>query len=196
MFDDTEAAEPWLPCRAPRWCADIGDRISASIISRRLPYLFKEGHTGMVLTPSLARVRCSYFTDGGTMAKKCGGKGASPDCVPGCFDVQGHANWCKDVRLESQDVYQCAFRTHDLDAMLRHHELRVGIVTYNEVVIDPSDWSSESVEAFFFVKSATGDGEHDARRIHGQFHARYPGAAVPLIRIELRNLDRPFVRVA
>ena len=193
MFDDTEADEPWLPCRAPRWCADIGDRISASIVSKRLPFVYHEGRTGMILTPSRARVRCSYFGDGGTMPKRCHGQRG---CVPGCCDTNGEPNWCADVRLESQAVYQCAFRPEKLDAMLRHHELRRSQGKYNEVILDPSGWSAETVEAFFFVARDGTSGEEAARRVHGAFHARHPDAAVPLVRLELGSASQPLVRVA
>ena len=124
-----------------------------------------------------------------TMSKRC--DSAAPEgCVPGCCDQVGNPNWCDDVRLESQSVYQCAFRPTDLDAMLRHHEMRPG--SYNEVIIDPGTWSATTVEAFYFQ----GDGEEAARRIHADFHARNPGSVVPLVRLELQALERPFVRVA
>ena len=40
------------------------------------------------------------------------------------------------------------------------------------------------------------DGEDEARKIYGRFQRRYPHARVPLIRLELDHLERPFTRVA
>ena len=210
QFDDTEGGEaPWLPCPPTRWCADIGDRVSASLISAKLPYLFKEGGAGMILTPSKAEVRCSYFADGGTMSKRCG-PDAPEGCVPGCCDNEGKPNWCEDVSASSQAIYQCAFRPEDFGAMLMHHEMRPGM--YNEVVVDPTRWSAETTEAFYFVRPKLSEYplskerreevegfESFARFVHRKFHERYGvGTLAPLVRLELEpELGRqPFTRVA
>ena len=175
---------PWLRCEAPKWCADIGDRISASLINRKLPYLFKEGAAGMILTPNEADIRCSYFADGGTMPKRCG-PDAVDGCIPGCCDVSGKPNWCTDVRIDSQTVYQCAFRPSDLDAMMRHHEIRPG--SYNEVIVDPTRWGASTTQAFYFVQGASG-AEDFARDVHRRFHEHYGlgTRSVPLVRLELQ----------
>ena len=71
------------------------------------------------------------------------------------------------------------------------------------------------IEAFYFIrdpeaehakqagppgrqlyKKTPRDGEALARSIHTRFHRRYPNTAVPLVRLELEHLDRPFTRVA
>lgn len=230
MFDGTEDDEPWLPCRAPRWCAHFGDRMSATLINRRLPYVFKEGALGMVLSSSKTKIRCSFFADGGTMTRFC--TPMSPKgCEPGCSNIDGGDAWCKDVALESETVYGCAFRPKDFGAMMQHHEMRPG--SFNEVVVDPTSWSGDApdppdaIEAFFFIRDpeaeaehafriGTGpnpylvlssgrrslarkkarDGEDEARKIYGRFQRRYPHARVPLVRLELDHLERPFTRVA
>lgn len=208
MFDDTESGEPWLPCRAPRWCAAFGDRLSASLINRRLPYVFKEGALGMVLNAH-SRIRCSFFADGGTMTRQCTND-SPPGCEPGCCNNDGIPWWCEDVSIESQTIYGCAFRPRDMGMMLQHHELRPG--SFNEVIVDPTAWSSdavdppEAIEAFYFIRDPPHqgrrlwrkprDGEAKARDIHAKFHAKYPNAAVPLVRLELQRSVGPFTRVA
>ena len=204
QFDGTEADEPWLPCPPTKWCGDIGDRLSASLINKRLPYLFKEGGAGIVLAPPATRIRCSYFGDGGTMPRRCTNPPAT-GCVPGCCSVEGYPDWCEDVRLESQAVYGCAFKPTDLDAMLRHHELRANGGSgqgYNEVIIDPTVWTETNVgvEAFYFVynpaentaakKPGSGGNnaafEEQARQAHLAFHAKYGSTmAVPLVKLVL-----------
>lgn len=221
QFDDTESGdEPWLPCPPTRWCADIGDRVSASLISAKLPFLFKEGGAGMILTPQKAEIRCSYFADGGTMPKRCGPEPPETqrfsdgrtftECVPGCCDISGNPNWCEDVSQNSQTIYQCAFRPEDLNAMLVHHEMRPGM--YNEVIVDPTRWGADTTEAFYFVRpkrsefpmtkarQAEVEGyESFAREVHKKFHEHYgQGTVAPLVALELQpEAGRPaFTRVA
>ena len=159
------------------------------------------------------------------MPRRCGSP-AAPGCVPGCCSVEGHPDWCEDVRLESQTVYGCAFKPTDLDAMLRHHQLRADQGNgqgYNEVIVDPTDWSKTNVgvEAFYFVhhreeqttgnevvdakgpKKRAGDGnqifEEQARQAHMAFRAQYGSSmAVPLVRLVLEpeEGELAFTRVA
>jgi len=59
IFDKTEDPKrSWLPCRSG-WCASYGDRFSATMINAGQPGIWKGG-VGIVLSPALARVRCSY----------------------------------------------------------------------------------------------------------------------------------------
>ena len=114
------------------------------------------------------------------------------------------------MSIESQTIYGCAFRPRDMGMMLQHHELRPG--SFNEVIVDPTAWSSdavdppEAIEAFYFIRDPPHqgrrlwrkprDGEAKARDIHAKFHAKYPNAAVPLVRLELQRSVGPFTRVA
>ena len=122
------------------------------------------------------------------MSKKCNG---ARGCVPGCSDQTGNTNWCQDVGLNSQSVYQCAFQPSDLGAMLGHHEIRASQGAYNEVIVDPTSWNSENaadhVESFFFVKPPMGRGDEDAARdVHRRFYERYGSTVmVPLVRLDL-----------
>ena len=89
QFDGTtDPTHPWLPCPPQQWCNAFSDRISASLINRRIPFLFKEGGVGIILAPSKTKLRCSYFGDGGTMPRRCGPRPAK-GCEPGCCSVQG-----------------------------------------------------------------------------------------------------------
>lgn len=85
---------PWAPC--PRvegsWCAKYGDRLSASLINRQVPFTFSPKNPGFVISPARAKLLCSFPGDGGTMSKTCredpertGGKWTRTDCVPGCY---------------------------------------------------------------------------------------------------------------
>jgi len=125
QFDDTEAAgHPWLPCPqtcwgAPCWCANLGDRVSTTLLHSSLPGmmhgkdqvlpLFSIDAGGMLVSGTRARVLCAYSRDGGSTRKLChddtvkgwkglsatgkdGGKGV---CLPGCipdvlYDDHGH----------------------------------------------------------------------------------------------------------
>ena len=227
MFDrdDTESDEPWLPCRAPRWCASLGNRMITSLVSMRLPHVSKEGSLGMVLSAAHSRIRCSFFADFGTMRRVCAAD-SPPGCEPGCCDSYGRPNWCGDPASEGKEIYGCAFRPSDLNAMLRHHQLQAKPVA-NNVVIDPTSWVLDShttapvaIEAFFFIRDPEAEAEHafresfrpspgrslasktprdgeaKAREIHARFLRRYPSTPVPLLRLELNQLERPFTRVA
>ena len=49
-------------------------------------------HTGTLLSFAHTGVRCSYFSDGGTMQKNCDDEQAKQtDCVPGCGEFKTHA---------------------------------------------------------------------------------------------------------
>lgn len=161
----------------------------------------------MILAPSAAQIRCSYFADGGTMSKKCQFP-PQTGCVPGCSDNGGNPNWCRDVRPQSEAVYQCAFKASDLGAMLVHHEQRP--FAYNEVVVDPTSWTAANIrhyiEAFYFLKpppptkgKVVQSDEVPARDLHRRFHERYGAdVTVPLVRLELHPPPgrAPFVRIA
>ena len=91
-----------------------------------------------------------------------------------------------------------------------HHEMRPGM--YNEVVVDPTRWGSDTTEAFYFVRPKLSEYplskerrkevegfESFARFVHRQFHERYGAAALaPLVQLELEPETgrQPFTRVA
>ncbi|KAL1496082.1 hypothetical protein AB1Y20_014709 [Prymnesium parvum] len=202
MLDDLRLSleQPWLPCSSPSlWCYKFSDRCSASLINQRLPYVFARKETvGVVLSPHLAPLLCSFFVDGGTMLpdKTCDAPGVAADCVPGCW--KGEPNWC-DGR---EKVWDCAWRPASLAMMLRHHEQRVGrepwrfgALTYNEVVLSTARWGERLpalIEAFFFLSDRPGE-EEKARSIQRRFVAYFPQSEAPLLELDLSNPTSPFL---
>lgn len=200
VFDNTEASEPWLPCPQTSWCARFGDRISASMINQHLPGIFAANGfppTGIVLSSQLTRVLCSYFADGGSMNKQCDGP-PTEGCVPGCIDKSHH--WCdsRDVRVfdRNVDVYHCAYRPEDLDAMLQRHLVHQP-GSYNELIVDTRPLEPNLPDAIVAVFFSTGNGfqEHacraaadKARGVYDAFNRRYFARGrfrTPLVSVDL-----------
>ena len=183
-----DLAEPWMPCPWSAWCASFGDRLSASLISEQMPYMFS-GHAGYIFSPAV-NISCSYCSDGGTMAKMCNQERAAPtECVPGCGAIgTSETNWCdttQDVTSLGADLWDCAFRPADLGYMLQRKQV-IGSNTYNELVINTAHWQANLpgiIDAFFFLKNDD-EGESKARSVHKRFHARYPDAHAILIQVE------------
>ena len=188
----TREVAPWLPCPEDAWCGKYGDRLSATLVSKQLPFLFNT-NAGMILAPNLAEMLCSYFNDGGTMAKKCTDT-SHPDCVPGCsHEHTQEPNWCTVAGVDPTDssarLYDCAFRPGDLEVMLRHHQSAP--YSYNEVVIGTNKWAEklpDLIEAFFFV-AGTDDplNEPKARQVYSDFRKRYPAAATKLVQLDVHS---------
>ena len=183
--------------------AACADRISASIISEKLPEIYggcEKG--GLILAPDLGNVFCSYFNDGGTMQKFCG-KNAPAGCVPGCADtLTSKPNWCdgKQALNIAADIYSCAFRPNETYAMLQHHIKFGG--AYNEVVINANRWRSRLPDGLDGIFFRAGGDEKLARAVHRTFSSTYHSAmrskrALPLLRLDwppVRGL-RVFTRV-
>ena len=172
-------------------CSKFADRISASLINHRLPFLFSLA-AGLILRTGQTAVHCSYFADGGTMSKFC--DTGIEGCVPGCADDKGRPNWCDssaNVLDRGANIYNCAFRPQDTAKMLMHHHAFAW--GYNEIVIDTAKWVKNlprTLEAMYFAKGDS-DGEAQARAVHSRFMAAYPGATVPLFSMDLKA-DHPF----
>eukprot|EP00322_Chrysochromulina_rotalis_P010440 CAMPEP_0115844638 /NCGR_PEP_ID=MMETSP0287-20121206/8931_1 /TAXON_ID=412157 /ORGANISM="Chrysochromulina rotalis, Strain UIO044" /LENGTH=474 /DNA_ID=CAMNT_0003298369 /DNA_START=10 /DNA_END=1434 /DNA_ORIENTATION=- len=181
-------AAPWMPCPPGAWCSVFGDRLSATVISEQLHWLFNT-NGGYIFAP-IVNTSCSYFHDGGTMAKLCD-ENAPPGCVPGCSETHsGQPNWC-DATLDVLDLgsplYDCAFRAVDLGAMLRRCHATCN--TYNEVVVDTSHWLPNlpgAIDAFFFL-SGDEQGEAKARRVYRQFRRHFPHADTILVRMDVQR---------
>ena len=183
---------PWLPCPVDAWCGKYADRLSATLVSKQLPFTFNN-NAGMILAPNLAKVFCSYFNDGGTMAKQCT-DASHPACVPGCSNEHTQdPNWCEVAGVDPTDngahIYDCAFRPADLETMLKHHQSAP--YTYNEVVISTDQWAEklpDSIEAFFFVAGNDDPmNEPKARQVYAEFHKRYPAAMTKLIQLDIHS---------
>lgn len=150
---------------------------------------------------------------GGTMPKTCSPNEAA--CVPGCVGKSTNARWCdsSSVRLyndQNADIYQCAFRPDDLDAMLQRH-LNNNPWVYNEIVVDAHAWVPSlpnGVVAFFYEAGAGQDyntkkrAEDKGHEVHQNFARRYPrhrtGHSAPLVKLDLgaRNGQPAFTLVS
>jgi hypothetical protein len=177
LFDDTEGDESWLPCSSGKWCSEIGDRISATLISKTLPWLRPIGGrvkgAGFIFDPTHTGTRCSYYEDMDTQSKRCARSGAA-SCVPGCCSQDGLPNYCDNtdagVFLKER---QCSFKPDTLIYMLQNQELRAqgGHTSYNEVVVDPNRWRLNAnskwatqgyMQAFVFIVDPLASPEQNA----------------------------------
>ena len=66
------AYEPWLPCPDNMWCHVYNDRLSASLLNKRIVQrgctgLAFFGGVGVVYAPARTDIWCSFVGDGGTM---------------------------------------------------------------------------------------------------------------------------------
>ena len=84
-FDATEDPQaPWAPCPAGNViCGFLHDKVSASAVYLGKTNAYTVKYGGVVLHPSIARVKCGYVGDGGTREKTCSPNAASR-CVSGC----------------------------------------------------------------------------------------------------------------
>lgn len=140
------------------------------------------------------------------MNKKCGT--ISESCIPGCVDPFG-AHWCDPNAIrnfdEYVDVYHCAYRPQDLDAMLQR-QLIHNPNQYNEVILDTRLWVTslpDTVLAFFY---STGAGfkeperrtaEDKARSIFDAFNSKYRNQRTPLVSVDFdARGDAPAFRLA
>lgn len=213
-----DPARLWLPC--PRVChKNTGsictcdaqsDRLSCSFISTRIastradhraPVLSYPGSrfVGIVLEPNATKLMCSYATDMGSSSLRCGGRGVSQTCVPGCMA----GNWCR----EPIKRHSCSWRAADLEWMLRQFE--GNRAPYNEAVVEAASWLASlprSLEAIYFHDATSGDEDapHSraewrgrealARRMHASFVRAFglEAGEVALLRFDRGNLSSPF----
>jgi len=84
-FDATEDPQaPWAPCpQGNVICGFLHDKVSASAVYLGKTNAYTVKYGGVVLHPSIARVKCGYVGDGGTREKTCSPNAASR-CVSGC----------------------------------------------------------------------------------------------------------------
>lgn len=148
FFDPSEDPDaPWLPCGmrqgAPDWCRIYGDRMPASLISRRYPQLYAKGDSmgaGFLVEPSAASLLCAYPMDGSTMNKNCLGREHDMrECTPGCpsRDATGRwtTEWCRWGVEPASGA--CAWRPDQLDSMFNDQFPS----NYNEIVLDAKAWT-------------------------------------------------------
>ena len=109
--------EPWAPQRGSH-----ADRLAASIVNARLPYMYSTSAVGVVLRPDLAQglIRCAYGRDGGSynMGDHGCGWGSDP---PERFDVmmrynqnQPYTGYCLYGAPTSEDRSGCRYNEESL----------------------------------------------------------------------------------
>jgi len=222
---DDQLDEHWLPCPAhcygakqqPCWCAQYGDRWSASIINAKTPrgpdgsiVLYSNNTGGLVLSTSHNSILCSYPRDGGTSARICNPTGNSSKCVPGCFTeaTNGHACWCDEVAPatgcpEPSHSNVCAWKPSGLANMMQA-QIRVAQPLYNEVVVDAITYAANvptTLEAIFFLASdechaPESSCEAFARKVYSTFMQKFPTSSMPLLKLNLSAPLSPFTAAA
>eukprot|EP00967_Tisochrysis_lutea_P135782 scaffold241393_cov32-Tisochrysis_lutea.AAC.2 len=207
-----------------------GDRASCSLVNRRHPDVYecltcpvgKKRMPGFVIASSSAaqeRIVCSYYKDGGTLAKQC--DHSDPSCRPGCANL-----WCENGRL-----WNCDYQPHRLKDMMdrQDKEMPQGHIKewgYNEVRIaaraasprvpmralskPPCDvlaqvildtwrrpWASDLpglIEAVFVQAGSTAAEQQYGREVHRKFldHFGVSASDVPLLEYDATDARAPF----
>ena len=151
-----ESPTPWLACapslaNKPAACSaqQYQDHLSASVINRKVPFVYSDDAVGFIIAPQHAVVRCSFPEDGGTMSRYCQPNETSPaDCLQGCYNG-GRRCITKTVRAEKQNCYaadaimammtQC--EKFALNSFDNNNGCRQGNgCRYNEVVLEKAPW--------------------------------------------------------
>ena len=208
----TKDVRLWLPCANGDWCAPYADRLSASIISRRLPYPFSYRNPSFVIRPAVGRdaISCMFAGDGSSMDRRCSPPGIRPDCRPGCYVAPGPrcANAWKAGNAGKWHLGENCFDRGHLKEALEVHErthayshvdwcMQGTGCEHNELILDASVWLDrmpESVEAIFYSARASPEEQEWARRVHGAFLAAYRLSAdeLPLMRLTLSRVSDVF----
>ena len=181
-FDDTgyqHDALPWIPC-AEAACR-YGRDWSASIVSRAIPALYGgTAPAGLILSPSFARVKCSYYLDMHSDQFGCGHR--PPEMMP--WDPLGDAG-----RISKQPYP--ANQTADM-LVLSERIQEQGGDTWNEVVVDASRYTRRlpgSLAAFYTRKNADGWTQLKTKSRYCQFLSQYSVGPrhVPLLSLDVHS---------
>lgn len=185
-----DGMEPWRVVGAD---GRPTDRISASLINARAPYIFYDrdangdtllstGIAGFVYKPDVAdgKVLCMWANDAGTI-----GMPSCDGCVPGCTAPWMMDGWCRDLGSASY----CPWRPSQLDKALRQQlagiaaserQSSVENSLYNEVVFDGPSCEAAMprlIEAIF----ATPERIDLARSLQSSVAAHFKGTHVPVV---------------
>ena len=208
-----DATTPWRPIDNP-----TGDRHSASLVSKRHPYIFAcfacwddfRFNPGLVLAPSQAtkdRLMCSYHQDIGSYRYKCPSYGRSEGCSPGCAPVV-----CGED--PPYRTWSCSWRPTALKRMMESHDSigqgYNGPVTgdsvqqfYNELVFDAftKPWEDDlasMIEAVFVQARGTPGATENGRRLHRSV-LELTGASpitIPLLQYDPSMAADPFTPIS
>ena len=162
-FDGMNDSEkPWLSCFRG-WCANMMDFLSACLINRMRPRVFKSDGAGIVYQHEIFRdgILCGFDHDGGTWGKKDGGCSESTQWP-----------W-------KPDEFKQLINAQHAD-------------TYNEIIVRDTFADSnvpDVIAAFFFPR---GDDEDFARSAHRTFMHEYPNVQMPLVMYDQDSATEPF----
>ena len=130
----------WLRCTDNEYCRRRSDRLSLSLINRRVPFLYASDASGVVLAAEAAApaLLCAWAADGLTFGQFCPAGDAR--CIPGChggntddaatahfYHRSAALRWCDTTATSDRrwaagvwewDVHHCAFHPHQLQEML------------------------------------------------------------------------------
>ena len=145
-------AMPWELCPSHTWCHKFSDRYAASLISRRLPHMYRADRPGIVLRPSSVEILCSFASDGNSMGLTCDDESSWPtvnksSCIPGCWRAgaaeaidaewlnpnstmtrteyltdRTRARWCQGT---AKWAGWCPWRPTELKSMMEQHEYEI-----------------------------------------------------------------------
>ena len=192
----------WEPCAEDEFCSRASDRLAASILNPRMPHPWSYDAGGIIISPGLARLFCSYHGDGNNFGRFCKRPTewlkmpveyeADGRCVPGCTSRFG---WCDDLYQPCPlcEQVHCAWRASGLAKMIEAHESKLSrwreqghscakgghlgrSSCHNEVVLDAVQWTSQmpsTIEAFFYQRTSSAASVAQARREHAAFLQRY-----------------------
>lgn len=172
--------EPWEVCPDSAWCGEINDRMSASMINKRIvdaeggsnSVLFTAG-AGMVLHPDHTKLWCAFNGDGGTMPVH-----ANHGCSEREYCNPNHTSCCWPEICCWPSM--CPWHPRDLEYMLRVHEKAPW--GYNELLVNTYHWPlPDLIEAFFWV----GSGREAAHAVHRAFLNRFPHVGPRLFHLDL-----------
>ena len=177
-LSDIDRGRPWLPCPRDVWCGKYHAQWPSSVVNKDVRVLYQDSG-GMVLDSSLVEIFCTYFGDGNSMARTCGGgPGDGHACIPGCAPV-GHQCLVVDC-----SCWDCSFpSTHTREAL--QAQLTSGIQRHNELIIDTrtiEQYLPHVVMGFFFFRDEV-EQAAAARRAFLRDYGLH-SADAPLVRVD------------
>lgn len=203
------ATRPWLPCLpGSGGCnSELADRFSASVVNVGSPIPYDQGNDanvltcgGLVLSPAMVPLLCSYYASGRSRSKRCNGGpvgGGDPGfplspivetggrgCLPGCGPT-----WCPRAL---HPAWHCAWRPQEVASMMRQQE-EMGSES-NELVLSTDSWESllpQLIQAFFVLRDCGEPAMVAMRQVHSLFLTDHPASGAPLLTFESFS-DAPF----
>ena len=217
---DTYSDTPWAGRESIKeWFrVNAGDRISGSIMNRRVPFYYRGSGALLAVRPEVvARAfMCAFHTDASSYNSKCDPPGASATCLPGCYGVTkatlDKEGWCNSPA--PMDVFVrgagsvCPYPLADVRGMLQRQEEHTAArgcrccswpdcPLYNEVILDSEVWTENLPSTIEAVLFPAGDNAAQAMARRWRHllleHFHLDASEVPLVRIgDPEREDAPF----